>query len=43
MNILMHRLGFVASDGLPTRRAAFWAPLVGSLLTSTGVALWLFS
>jgi hypothetical protein len=40
---LMHRLGFVAGNGLPTRRAAFFAPLAGALLTSGGLALWLFS
>ncbi|CAN5631245.1 hypothetical protein BH24ACT15_BH24ACT15_11160 [soil metagenome] len=39
---LMRRIGFVAHDGRPTRRAALWAPIAGSLLTSTGVALWLF-
>ena len=27
----------------PTDRAAFWLPLAGAVLTSTGVALWLFS
>ncbi len=40
---LMHRLGFLADTGLPTRRGAVMAPLAGSLLTSGGVALWLFS
>ncbi len=40
---LMHRLGLMSGDGLPTRRGALWAPLLGSMLTSGGVALWLFS
>ncbi len=40
---LMYRLGLLAGNGLPTRRGAVLAPLAGSLLTSGGVALWLFS
>lgn len=40
---LLHRLGFIAPTGTPTERATFWVPLVGAVLTSTGVALWLFS
>ncbi len=37
------RLGFMSTDGVPTPRAAFWVPLLGSMLTTGGVALWLFS
>lgn len=37
------RLGFTRSDGSPPARTTFWVPLAGSVLTSGGVALWLFS
>lgn len=32
-----------APTGRPTDGIAFWLPLAGAMLTSTGVALWLFS
>jgi hypothetical protein len=40
---LLTRLGLLTTTGTPTGRAAFWLPLAGAGLTSTGVALWLFS
>lgn len=40
---LIHRLGLTTRDGRPSDRAVFWGPLAGSLLASTGMALWLFS
>lgn len=38
----LNRLGLIAG-GIPTRRAAVLAPVIGATAIAGGVALWLFS